>query len=323
MEIAGRKTHPAADLFAMLAPDKLSELADDIRANGLLEPITLLDGRVLDGRNRLSACEQAGVEPTFTTYTGDSPVAFVWSKNFSRRHMTTSQRAAVGVLALPMLQEEARKRQEATRARPGEKANLRARPDPASPKSTHIKSTKAAAALVGVGGESVRLAAIVQKRDPELFKRIEAGEITVNKAHAQVIKTEIDAKKLQDAVKRVNKPRSERANELSRLAAEGYRAEQIAQELGVVPAYVRRLAREEGITLPDKAIGRVHRINARRVIEQTVHTLAGCALGLGAIDGASLNIEEAEAAEWAEQIGQALRPINKLRKQLKEFANVS
>jgi hypothetical protein len=39
-----------AGLFPMDAAS-LRELADDIRANGLREPITLLDGKVLDGRN--------------------------------------------------------------------------------------------------------------------------------------------------------------------------------------------------------------------------------------------------------------------------------
>ena len=39
----------------MMDAASLWELADDIRANGLREPITLLDGKVLDGRNRHEA----------------------------------------------------------------------------------------------------------------------------------------------------------------------------------------------------------------------------------------------------------------------------
>jgi ParB-like chromosome segregation protein Spo0J len=55
-------SHPAADLFPFMSDDELAELAVDIRAHGLLEPIVLLDGLVLDGRNRLRACEAAGVD---------------------------------------------------------------------------------------------------------------------------------------------------------------------------------------------------------------------------------------------------------------------
>jgi hypothetical protein len=42
-------------LFPMMDAASLRESADDIRANGLREPITLPDGKVLDGRNRHEA----------------------------------------------------------------------------------------------------------------------------------------------------------------------------------------------------------------------------------------------------------------------------
>jgi hypothetical protein len=59
-------SHPAADRFPLLAGDDLAELAEDIRANGLLEPIWLWNEVdvclwLLDGRNRVAACKIAGV----------------------------------------------------------------------------------------------------------------------------------------------------------------------------------------------------------------------------------------------------------------------
>ena len=87
------KAHPAAELFPLMAKDELQTLAADIKKNGLLVPITLnKDGALLEGRNRLNACQIAGVEPRFDTYRGNDPVGFVMSANIHRRHLTTSQK---------------------------------------------------------------------------------------------------------------------------------------------------------------------------------------------------------------------------------------
>jgi hypothetical protein len=91
--------HPACAAWPEIPPEALHELADDIRANGLREPITLTpDGLLLDGRNRMLACELADVEPDTIVYAGD-PVAFSLSKNKHRRHMSRDQIAlAMGAL---------------------------------------------------------------------------------------------------------------------------------------------------------------------------------------------------------------------------------
>jgi len=86
--------HPVADLFPMLADDELAELAEDIAARGLLQPIVLdPDGRLLDGRNRLAACEKASVEPKFAIFDGDDPDGYALTVNITRRHLTTGARA--------------------------------------------------------------------------------------------------------------------------------------------------------------------------------------------------------------------------------------
>jgi len=87
--------HPFADRFPMMSSERLSDLAEDIRENGLREPI-VLDGAgvLIDGRNRLAACAEAGVAPVFRVCDGD-PVAYIISANLARRDLTATQRAVI------------------------------------------------------------------------------------------------------------------------------------------------------------------------------------------------------------------------------------
>jgi ParB-like chromosome segregation protein Spo0J len=90
------EVHPVADLFPMLAEDELAELAADIKERGQLQPIVLdTDGRIIDGRNRLAACQLASVEPKFSTYDGDDPGGYALAVNIQRRNLTKGQQAMV------------------------------------------------------------------------------------------------------------------------------------------------------------------------------------------------------------------------------------
>lgn len=90
--------HPIANAFPLMWGPALDRLAADIKEHGLREPIVLLDGKVLDGRNRQAACKLAGVgikARTFGSQPGDGkdPLAFAVSENSARRDMNATQRA--------------------------------------------------------------------------------------------------------------------------------------------------------------------------------------------------------------------------------------
>src|SRR5215472_6836289 len=56
--------HPLANMFPMIEGQALEDLKHDIAAKGILEPIRLYQGMILDGRNRYSAARAVG--HTFT-----------------------------------------------------------------------------------------------------------------------------------------------------------------------------------------------------------------------------------------------------------------
>jgi ParB-like chromosome segregation protein Spo0J len=177
------KTHSAASLFPLLPEAELQQLANDIRDHGLREPIVLLDDEVLDGRNRLAACEIVGVEPRYERLTADQvkdPLAYVISANLHRRHLSESQRAMVAAKFADLNAEQARQRSLANLQRgkhSSESANLRSRQDDIG------KTSAAAGAALAVGSRSVEYAqAVLRHASPELVGRVESGEISVSRA---------------------------------------------------------------------------------------------------------------------------------------------
>ena len=88
--------HPAATLFPMMSDEEYAGLKADIEENGLREPIVLWCDQIIDGRNRLKACEEIGVDPVFFELSDEcDPWKFVISHNLHRRHLSSSQRAMV------------------------------------------------------------------------------------------------------------------------------------------------------------------------------------------------------------------------------------
>jgi ParB-like chromosome segregation protein Spo0J len=142
-------------MFPLIEGTEFADLVHDIKQHGLREPVTVFDGQVLDGRNRLRACVAAGVPYRTVEYVGGDPVAFVISANLRRRHMNPSQCSMVAAKLANM-----------TVGRPKENARIQA-------------ITQADAAdLMNVSRFSVQAArSVLDSGDQELIGKVERGEV--------------------------------------------------------------------------------------------------------------------------------------------------
>lgn len=103
-EYARMDFHPIANIFPLLGEDALAALRDDIASNGLQYPVITFEGKILDGRNRYTACKLAGVDPQFEEFEGTKADALkaVWSWNVTRRHLASDQVAVALGLRLKL-----------------------------------------------------------------------------------------------------------------------------------------------------------------------------------------------------------------------------
>ena len=67
--------HEAACIFPMMTDEQLDSLAKDIQTNGLIIPISVMNGKIIDGRNRWMACSKISKTPKTIVVSPTDPIA--------------------------------------------------------------------------------------------------------------------------------------------------------------------------------------------------------------------------------------------------------
>lgn len=173
------RVHEAAQVAPAMPDERLNELAVDIVANGLLDPIILLpDGTLIDGRNRVEACKRVKVQPTFEVRDVD-PFQFVMSR-LQHRDMTPSQRYAIEAQLL---------------AQAGKRKNGRWAHKTINEKSRDSVIFRARSDAL------VRLGTVLDYR-PETIPQIIAGELSIDRAYKSAVMARDSAAQAQAARER-------------------------------------------------------------------------------------------------------------------------
>lgn len=199
MNIAGYEVHPAANLFPMIEGDEFIALVESIRSNGLRDPVVLVDGEILDGRNRAHACLMAGVPIKTIDFVGGDPWDYVWDKNAERRHLAQGTKGAIWVVkeerktAERVKAEADRKRSEAARGNDNAKRDRENSSGSREPRLSVSKASKVAqegAKKSGVSPATIKRAIELKKKAPERFAQVAEGKAELNKELREVKREE-------------------------------------------------------------------------------------------------------------------------------------
>jgi hypothetical protein len=233
-------THPAADLFPLMDEQELAALADDIRENGLRQPVVLSDGKILDGRNRVRACELAGIEPRFEDANGGDPVALAVSLNVKRRNLTRDQRAIAAAGAWPLYEVETGAAAHGKSARSG---------------PTSDRTRDRLATLFAVNKNAIQQARALLERDPDAAEAVKNSRVSLDHAYEALRQAEGARERAEQEARELEREAEEARRRLTELAESGPKA-----NLDLLPApnpdEIReqmQVARELSTALPPDA----------------------------------------------------------------------
>jgi ParB-like chromosome segregation protein Spo0J len=180
----------------MMSNLEFEALKEDIKTHGQLEPILYWKEMLVDGRNRLKACEELGIEAREVELTDETdPVDYVISHNLHRRNMSETQRAIVGAKL-------------ATFRNGANQHSRREGPEISGPSFT----TEEASKLLNVSESSIEKAKrVINEGSATIVKLVELDKIKVSAAEKFIKATpdkkqqEQIAKQGAEAVKEANK----------------------------------------------------------------------------------------------------------------------
>ncbi len=182
MNIKEYEQHEIGKLMPSMQPDEFNKLSSDIKINGLKTPIVLYEDKILDGWHRAQACVSGSIEPKFTEYKGNEPVAYVMSLNLQRRNLTAGQKAIVAEEFIPFIENERKNVNMVT---------LRGSEPPIKGRTVDIVAKK-----FNTSDKSVQLVRKLKKEAPEIYEKVKKGGYTLKDAQRNIKFKKLEQKKI-------------------------------------------------------------------------------------------------------------------------------
>ncbi len=172
------KMHDVCTMFPPMTEDEIKALREDVRSKGVLSPVWIWNGMVIDGRHRVEIAEELGVDYPTREFEGEESelVSFVLSLNSHRRHLSSSQRAAIGSQALALQRKivgpgrgvKPKKTEGADGSTPDAEA-----PAPVDDQYDEL------AKQIGTNRRYMKFADKLRVERPDVFKKVVSGDVTL------------------------------------------------------------------------------------------------------------------------------------------------
>lgn len=165
----------------------MMELINDIKANGLINPVTInTDHVLLAGYRRLTACKALGMEDIpvhmVSTESEEQDLKIEISENENRKEFTMTERLnyARRLQRIESIKAEQRK----------QSGQFGTDVPKSAPPEEQGKTRDKVAASIGIGHDTLRKAQVIaenkEKFDPEEFKDWDDGKLSTNKLYTQL-----------------------------------------------------------------------------------------------------------------------------------------
>jgi N6-adenosine-specific RNA methylase IME4 len=181
------KLHPIAELFPRMADEEFESFVEDVKRQGILQPILVRDGLIIDGRHRWEAARQLGIECPIQEWNGQDPWLDAQSFNLARRHLPKDQIYAIRKLAARDHPEVARPI-ERVRAEAKDRmvSGVRQETTLGSRDPRVSRSADLIGSQLGMSGVTVKRVDRLEREAPEMLPAVARGEMSAVRALREV-----------------------------------------------------------------------------------------------------------------------------------------
>jgi hypothetical protein len=202
--VAGRNFHEAATIFPRMKPRERRETVASIRQLGVLEPIVYVvrpgGPEYIDGINRAEICAELGIDCPEEEYLVDDGkggvrpptdleiLDYCMARNKERRHLSSSQKAAIAVLAGDLQLRYRAKAQAGMRTTSNQARMAQAEVElPASDVELAGDVAAKVAEMHGTNRAYIFKMVAVHERDPDKTLEVRDGNKSVEAAYAEMM----------------------------------------------------------------------------------------------------------------------------------------